>query len=107
MKKTSQLFPGLSKQESNIYLAILRGGKVSQTDIAKATGINRTSLYPILSTLLKKDLIQKVPSGKRIKYKASNPNKLLGHATSSITTLEKQLPALIEMNYPDAEHHSH
>ncbi|NBD73890.1 hypothetical protein GVX82_02515 [Patescibacteria group bacterium] len=86
---------GLSELEGAIYLAILAGGEVTQSDIAKTTGRNRTSLYRPIRALLAQDLIRKIPRGKRIFYAPSDPNKLLSSASQKLATLESLLPTLV------------
>lgn len=88
---------GFSKREEAVYLAIMRGGKVSQSDIAGITGINRTSLYPILKELSRRDSIVKVPEGKRLFYIAEKPEKLLRKAHQTTGALEEAMPGLMDI----------
>ncbi|MDP2656560.1 MAG: helix-turn-helix domain-containing protein [bacterium] len=48
---------GFSDKEAKIYLAILHAGKTTPTQIAKETGINRTTVYSVASDLIKKGII--------------------------------------------------
>lgn len=48
---------GFSDKEVKIYLAILHAGKATPTQIAKETGINRTTVYSVASDLIKKGII--------------------------------------------------
>lgn len=95
-KQTLSTIIGLSEKESVIYQAILADGQLTQSDIAKATGYNRTSLYPYLKQLLLKDLISKSLKGKRLLYSANTPERLMKNATKAIGSLEAALPALLE-----------
>lgn len=45
--------------QSEIYLALLKMGEGSYTEIAKKAGIKRTTLYPILEKMEKRGLIKK------------------------------------------------
>lgn len=46
-----------SEKEIDIYLGVLKNGKISHTDLAKYTGINRTTVYSVASELIKKGVI--------------------------------------------------
>lgn len=87
---------GLSEREEKVYLAVLNGGNVSQSDMAKHTGLNRTSLYPQIKSLLLQDLIIQTVVGKRIYYTVENPTKLLKQAQQKFSSLEAMLPSLLE-----------
>lgn len=67
---------GLSEKESQIYLALLQVDSESIQDIAKRTGINRTTVYPVLETLEKKGLVSEVQKGKKVEYVAAPPERL-------------------------------
>jgi sugar-specific transcriptional regulator TrmB len=67
---------GLSQKESQIYLALLQVDSESIQDLAKRTGINRTTVYPVLETLEKKGLVSEVQKGKKVEYVAAPPERL-------------------------------
>ena len=67
---------GLSEKESQIYLALLAVDSESIQDLAKRTGINRTTVYPVLEALEKKGLVSEVQKGKKTEYMAAPPERL-------------------------------
>lgn len=67
---------GLSEKEAQIYLALLQVDNESIQDLAKRTGINRTTVYPVLETLEKKGLVSEVQVGKKTNYEAAAPERL-------------------------------
>lgn len=67
---------GLSEKEAQIYLALLQVDNESIQDLAKRTGINRTTIYPVLETLEKKGLVSEVQIGKKTHYEAAAPERL-------------------------------
>ncbi len=67
---------GLSEKESKIYLALLQVDRDTVQDIAKKTGINRTTVYPVIESLQKKGLVSEVQEGKKIEYMAEPPERL-------------------------------
>ncbi len=67
---------GLSEKEAQVYLALLQVDNDSIQDIAKKTGINRTTVYPVLESLEKKGLVSEVQDGKKTNYQAAPPERL-------------------------------
>lgn len=67
---------GLSEKESQLYLALLQVDSESIQDLAKRTGINRTTVYPVLETLEKKGLVSEIQIGKKVEYMAAPPERL-------------------------------
>ncbi len=87
---------GLDPVAEAIYLAVLGHGTISQTEIARITHQNRTSLTPYIEKLLKRNLIKKSIKGKRLFYSAENPTKLFTEAQKKLSALESALPQLVE-----------
>lgn len=75
---------GLSKKESNVYLATLELGRGTVSQISRKAGINRTTGYDVLGSLIGKGLV--LISGKEPKqeYVAESPDTILAF-------LQKQL----------------
>src|SRR3989344_8754572 len=48
---------GLNDNEREVYLAILRAGKITHERVSRATGVNRTTVYSIAEKLKKLGLI--------------------------------------------------
>lgn len=67
---------GLSEKESQIYLALLEVDSESIQDISKKTGINRTTVYPVLESLAQKGLVGEIQDGKKTLYQAAAPERL-------------------------------
>lgn len=67
---------GLSEKESQIYLALLQVDSESIQEIAKNTGINRTTVYPVLESLAQKGLVGEIQDGKKTLYQAAAPERL-------------------------------
>lgn len=76
---------GLGEKEIAIYLAILQHGKTTPVEIARATKINRSTVYNIASTLAEIGIISEDLGGKT-KYLVARPPKDLG----SIINKEKK-----------------
>lgn len=67
---------GLSEKEAKVYLALLEVDKNTIQDLAKKTGVNRTTVYPVLNSLQEKGLVSEVQDGKKIAYAAEPPERL-------------------------------
>jgi HTH-type transcriptional regulator, sugar sensing transcriptional regulator len=96
MENTAQnlIQAGFEPKEAEIYLAILSLGKATVTDIARKSGVKRTTVYEYLDNLVRGNLVHKTSQGKRIMYLAENPEKigkLLDHRKKHF---EKILPDL-------------
>ena len=67
---------GLSEKEARVYLALLQVDSSPIQDIAERTGINRTTVYPVLDSLEKKGLVSETHEGKKVSYVAAPPERL-------------------------------
>lgn len=67
---------GLSPQEVQTYLALLRLGSTQATDLAIELGLKRTTAYPILDRLEKEGLVTTYKRGHKNYYTPIRPNKL-------------------------------
>jgi len=84
----------LSENESKIYLALLELWKSGVTNIAKKSGVKRTTIYNYLNPLLEKDFIKRSISGKRILFMAENPKNLVKIFEERKNNFLKKLPIL-------------
>lgn len=67
---------GLSEKEAYTYLSLLQLGKGSILDIARHSGIKRTTIYNAIHALETQGLVYQVIEGKRIRYKPHPPSEL-------------------------------
>ncbi len=81
---------GLSEKESSVYLALLPVDGSSVIELAKATSINRTTLYPILEDLVQKRLIVEVKQGKKTIFQAEPPERIETFVHARKFQLEEQ-----------------
>lgn len=89
---------GLTNKEIVIYLQLVQHGTQAVQDIAKATGINRSSTYRHVEALVNKDLVEWVIHRKRKLAQARDPNSLtsyLDRKKRTLDSIEQQLPTLI------------
>ncbi len=85
---------GLSDQEAIVYLALLRLGESPASAIAKETGIKRTSVYPLLKSLLAKGCALLYFKNNIRTYRAQKPKRLLNNFEKKLHSFEGFLPFL-------------
>lgn len=67
---------GLNEKEVKVYLALLKGGKMKPSTLAKITKFNRSTLYNIAKGLLSKGIVVEDMSGKVLHFSPLQPSKL-------------------------------
>ncbi|MFH1712803.1 MAG: helix-turn-helix domain-containing protein [Candidatus Jacksonbacteria bacterium] len=67
---------GLSKNEADVYQALLKIGEAGVGEISKQSKVHRRNVYDVLNRLLEKGLVFIVLFEKENHYQAVNPNKL-------------------------------
>jgi sugar-specific transcriptional regulator TrmB len=67
---------GFGDKEIEVYLAILKHGKITPAELAKTTGINRTTIYSVSKELVKKGVITEDLGGSVVYFVASPPKDL-------------------------------
>lgn len=85
---------GLDTTQAQIYVALLTRGTLTQTQIANATDLNRSSLYKHIATLLNLNIISQSRIGKRTYYQAEHPKNLNRHFKQKLTAYERVAPQL-------------
>lgn len=91
---------GLSENECEVYLALLRLGPLSAYEIAQKTGIYRPHVYDKIETLAKKGLVSYVQKGKKKIFSASQPTKIMDYLKEQ----EKDVQEDIEMLADNLQH---
>lgn len=66
-----------SEKESLVYLALLEIGSGKAQEIAKKTGLNRTTVYDLFEVLMQKGLVSKFKKGSATFFNALEPKHLL------------------------------
>ncbi|PIR54798.1 hypothetical protein COU74_03565 [Candidatus Peregrinibacteria bacterium CG10_big_fil_rev_8_21_14_0_10_36_19] len=79
---------GFTENESNVYLELLRVGPQAVSVVAKMSGLNRTTTYSVLKSLMRKGIISFHCNGSVKYYAASDPNSLVAYLDSKCKTYE-------------------
>jgi sugar-specific transcriptional regulator TrmB len=85
---------GLSEKEAKIYLSGIEIGAASIQDLAEQANIKRPTAYEIVETLEKKGLFSVVLEGKKRKFLAEQPERVLALFKIREQAFVKSLPEL-------------
>src|SRR3989344_6573361 len=67
---------GLTDKEAELYLLILKYKKIAPADLARASGINRATVYAIAKSLTAKGFVVEDLGGKSLYLLPSSPDEL-------------------------------
>ncbi|MBD3247410.1 hypothetical protein GF378_02210 [Candidatus Pacearchaeota archaeon] len=85
---------GLQEAEIKIYMALLKKGLSTATQISQYTALNRSHIYDKLDILLEKGLISFVIKNNVKYFKASDPEKILDYIKEIQTNIQDIIPDL-------------
>lgn len=88
---------GLDDKEAKVYLALLELGEGNIQQIAKKSGVKRTTVYDILSSLKEKRLANQLIKNKKTIFFAEDPRKFEENIEERKNTLKKMLPELLSI----------
>jgi sugar-specific transcriptional regulator TrmB len=86
---------GLTRNETEVYLILLRAGNLTASQIAEKTTIHRINVYSILEKLQEKGIISYSKIGKRKFYEAADPKIILQLEEERKGKLASILPELM------------
>ena len=85
---------GLSEQEIEIYISLLKTGGSDATSLSKHANLKRTTVYPILERLIKQNIVTAYEQGKKRFYSPIAPSKLAALFELKINNFFKVVPFL-------------
>jgi len=88
---------GFGKSEVAIYLALLKLGKSTTTDLTKETGIHRSYIYDILEKLKEKGLVSQTKEENKFYFDAASPIRIKEHLSERMKEIEALLPELTKL----------
>jgi sugar-specific transcriptional regulator TrmB len=86
---------GLSSDEARTYLAALELGETTISRLAQKSGVNRSTMYFVMDSLIEKSLISKIRKGKKTFYFAEDPRKIKEIIKEKEEAIEKVMPQLL------------
>lgn len=85
---------GFSNKEQTVYLALLKLGSAKPHDLVHPTGINRTTIYDLLESLLKKGVVTKFKKQNKFYFQALSPRALLAYIEHEAVEAKKKFEKL-------------
>lgn len=85
---------GLTDNEAKVYLAALELGQATVQELAKKSGVKRTTVYTTIDGLKEKGLLSQTKKGKKTTFIAENPENLIGLSEARHQQLKNALPEL-------------
>jgi len=86
---------GFSEGEIKVYLALLELGEASYTELGRATGIKRTSVYPIAHKLQERGVVNYQVDTRKLS--ALLPDELLTSLQKDVLRVHRLIPQLKEL----------
>src|SRR3989344_1186699 len=85
---------GLTENEAEVYLLLIKSGNMTASEITDKTQIHRTNVYSILERLQEKGVVSFAIHGKRKQYEAIDPKMILHAEKEKLEEIEKIIPEL-------------
>lgn len=89
---------GLSKQEAAVYLAALELGEATVQELARKSGVKRTSIYNFIDKLKDRQILLETKRKSRSLFSATHPHQLLELGKMRLGELERAIPQLLAIN---------
>lgn len=88
---------GLDEKEARVFLCLLAMGPSGMSEIARKTGMNRTTLYAVFDRLSEKQLLTYSIRGKRKVYVAESPERVRTIIGEQLSVFDGLLPELLSV----------
>lgn len=96
LKQSTLVECGLTKNESKVYLALLRLGSATAIEVTKASKVHRVNVYDALERLREKGLISTILRAKKRIFEAANPEQLHKLVKQKEELLKQVMPQLTQ-----------
>jgi len=94
---------GLSDNEVEVYLALLKTGLTTANRLSQLTGIKRSTTYDNLSLLINKGIASTISKGNVRYYEAVNPEKIIHLLEEKKEKISKIVPELLKLKESTSE----
>lgn len=88
---------GFEEKEAKLYLALLELGEASVQDMARKSGLKRTTVYHILDSLKTRGFLSLAQKGKKTVYIAKDPRSIGEEIKEKEAIFKKTLPELLSV----------
>jgi len=82
---------GLSDKEAFIYVALLELGGAYPSKIAEYTGLNRSTVYMLLTQMSVKGIVNEIEKKNKQFYQLESPTKLVRYAKSKMSIIQDEI----------------
>lgn len=86
---------GLTKNEVEVYLTLLKSGAITVNDIGAKSGLHRQVCYDALERLLEKGFVSYFLKENKKYFQALEPHKILDYLQEKIESVKEVLPELV------------
>lgn len=93
---------GLSDKESLIYMCLLELGGAHPSRIAEYTGLNRSTVYMLLTQMGIKGLVNEIEKRNKLFYQIESPTRLVRQAKSRLSMVQDEIESAQRL-LPDLE----
>ncbi len=91
---------GLTENEIQIYIALLKLGTSTPAQIAEKTGFSRSYVYDALQRLLEKEMVNSIFIKNKKHFQATNPKQISELLKTKLEKIENIVPKLLEFIKP-------
>ncbi len=97
IKLSKQLISSLNltEAEASVYLAALELGQANMQQLARKSGVKRTSIYNFIDDLKERHLVTETKKNNRSLYSATSPERLVEIEKARLQELNETLPQLM------------
>lgn len=88
---------GFEEKEAKLYLALLELGEAGVQDIARKSGLKRTTTYHVLDSLKTRGIVSLAQKGKKVHYIAEDPRSIGEDIKEKEAVFKKSLPELLSI----------
>jgi len=88
---------GLTNNETEVYLTLLRKGSISVNEVAERSGLHRQAVYDALDRLLEKGFVNYVIKNNKKYFQGINPEKILEYLREKEDKFKSILPDLVDL----------
>lgn len=88
----------LTEPQARVYLACLELGEANIQQLARKSGVKRTTIYTFIDTLVERNLLAATRRKQRIVYSAAPPQQLMEVERQRAAELEALLPELLAIH---------
>lgn len=97
MNEDILLSVGLVKNEAKVYLALLKLGSASISEISKKSNVERTLIYGIIEKLMDKGLVSSIVKINKKYFEPAEPEKVLDILKEKQKIIEDAMPELKDL----------